>query len=113
MAAGHRVQQDEIDVATLAEWRRSGAAHCVVDVREAQELAVCRLDGTIDIPMAEIPVRLEEIPGDRPVVVMCHHGGRSAQVVRWLSARGMDNAVNLRGGIDAWAREVDPTMGRY
>jgi rhodanese-related sulfurtransferase len=44
---------------------------------------------------------------------MCHHGGRSAQVVRWLSARGMDNAINLRGGIDAWACEIDPTMGRY
>ncbi|HMG50237.1 MAG TPA: rhodanese-like domain-containing protein [Inquilinus sp.] len=107
------MQQEEIDVATLAEWRRDGTGHCVVDVREPQELAACRLDGTIDIPMAEIPVRLEEIPGDRPVVVMCHHGGRSAQVVRWLSARGMDNVVNLRGGIDAWAREVDPTMGRY
>jgi rhodanese-related sulfurtransferase len=44
---------------------------------------------------------------------MCHHGGRSAQVVQWLSARGMDNVINLRGGIDAWAREVDQTMGRY
>lgn len=107
------MQQFEIEVADLAAWRRDGADHCVVDVRERQELAVCRLDRTLDIPMTEIPSRVEEIPGDRPVVVMCHHGGRSAQVVRWLSARGMDNAVNLRGGIDAWAREIDPTMGRY
>lgn len=109
----YRVQQFEIDVATLAEWRRDGAGHCVVDVREPQELAVCRLDGTLDIPMGQIPARLEDIPGDRPVIVMCHHGGRSAQVVQWLSARGMDNVINLRGGIDAWAREVDQTMGRY
>ena len=109
----YRVQQFEIDVATLAEWRRDGADHCVVDVREPQELAVCRLDGTLDIPMGQIPARLEDIPGDRPVIVMCHHGGRSAQVVQWLSARGMDNVINLRGGIDAWAREVDQTMGRY
>jgi rhodanese-related sulfurtransferase len=111
--AGHRVQQFEIDVTTLADWRRDGTGHVLVDVRESQELAVCRIEGSLDIPMGEIPGRVEEIPGDRPVVVMCHHGGRSAQVVRWLSARGMDNVVNLRGGIDAWACEIDPTMGRY
>lgn len=105
--------QFEIDVTELAAWRADGTECCVLDVREGPELAVCRLDGTLDIPMSELAGRVGEIPGDRPVVVMCHHGGRSAQVVQWLSARGMDNVINLRGGIDAWARQVDPTMGRY
>jgi rhodanese-related sulfurtransferase len=102
-----------IDVSELADWRQSGAAHVLLDVREPWEIDVAGLPGALAIPMQEIPNRLAEIPKSGPLVVMCHHGGRSQQVTNWLRAQGYDNALNLTGGIDAWSREVDGATPRY
>ncbi len=63
--------------------------------------------------MSEIPQHLGELPADRPIVVMCHHGGRSAAVTDFLNANGYANAVNLGGGIDAWSIAIDPSVSRY
>lgn len=103
----------EIDVATLASWREAGRPHAVLDVREPWEVAVASLEGALLVPMGEVPARLGELPGDAPLVVLCHHGGRSLRVTLWLRGRGFDNAVNLAGGIDAWSREVDPAVPTY
>jgi len=103
----------EIDVATLARMRQADPSPVVLDVREPRELAVCALDDAVHIPMNEIPARLDELPTDREVVVMCHHGTRSMQVTRFLHHQGYTNARNLAGGIDAWAARVDPGMARY
>jgi rhodanese-related sulfurtransferase len=62
--------------------------------------------------MDQLPVRVGEIDSKREVIVHCHHGQRSAAVVEWLRRRGIP-AVNLRGGIDGWAVEVDPSLARY
>lgn len=102
-----------INVHDLVRWRDRGEPHLVVDVREPAELAICRLDQAWLIPMNQIPDNVERLPRDRPIVVMCHHGIRSAQVVDYLKQAGLTNAVNLHGGIDAWAREVDPQMAVY
>jgi rhodanese-related sulfurtransferase len=91
----------------------AGKEHAVLDVREARELDVCRLDGAVHIPMAEVRARTEELPTDRPLVVVCHHGARSQMIVDFLRGAGFDNAVNLDGGIDAWACDIDPSMPRY
>lgn len=103
----------EIAPATLALWRRDGVAHAVLDVREPWEVSVAPLAGAIAVPMGEVPARLVDLPRDVPLVVLCHHGARSFRVMSWLHARGLLNAVNLAGGIDAWSREVDPTVPGY
>jgi rhodanese-related sulfurtransferase len=64
--------------------------------------------------MGEVPGRVAELPRDRPIVVMCHHGVRSAHVVAYLrEAHGFEQVVNLSGGIDAWSCDVDPRVPRY
>ena len=89
----------------------------LLDVREPWEfaLAAIRIDGarTLHIPMNEIPARLAEIDPAQPVVCICHHGARSAQVVAFLERAGFASAYNLAGGIDAWSRDVDPRIARY
>lgn len=85
----------------------------LIDVREPHEWVIGHLEGAILIPMGEFPKRLDEISHDRPVVLYCHTGGRSGRALQLLNAAGFQNAVHLRGGIDAWSSEIDPTMPRY
>jgi rhodanese-related sulfurtransferase len=83
----------------------------VLDVREAAELEQARLDDAQHIPLGELADRVAEVPRDRPVYVLCHVGGRSAQATRFLTQQGVD-AVNIDGGIVAWYRAGLPvTMG--
>ena len=105
----------EITPPELDAWRKdvARAAPCVVDVREAWEHDKARLEATVLIPMREIPARMGELPGDREIVLMCHHGSRSAQVAQWLARNGVTRVHNLAGGIDAWSRLVDPAVPRY
>jgi len=104
---------EAISVRELAKLRSVGSKHCVLDVREAEELAICHLEGSLHIPMAEIPVRTDELPTGHLLIVICHHGARSQIVVDFLRRAGFDNAVNLDGGIEAWACEIDRAMSRY
>jgi rhodanese-related sulfurtransferase len=85
----------------------------LLDVRENSEVARGHIDGIQPIPMHEIPGRLAEIDADRPVVCICHHGGRSMQVAQFLAGQGRSAVINLTGGVDAWSREVDATLPRY
>lgn len=103
----------QIDPEMLAQWRADNVQHMLIDVREPWETELCRLEGSVDLPMGEIQDAIERIANDRPVVVLCHHGMRSMQVVAWLRGQGMENAVNLRGGIEMWAQRVEPDMRRY
>lgn len=84
-----------------------------LDVREDEELAICKIDGALHIPMGEIPNRIEALPRDKQLIVFCHHGMRSLNVCQFLEARGFENTINLAGGIHAWSMEVDPNMQRY
>ena len=85
----------------------------LIDVREDQELKVCKIDRAIHIPMGVVPARLNDIDSDKPVVVMCKSGGRSAQVCQYLNENGYSNIYNLNGGITSWALEIDSTMATY
>jgi len=85
----------------------------VLDVREEVEVQTCMIAGSVHIPMMDIPSRIAKLPVDHALVVLCHHGMRSAQAVGFLREQGFDNAINLKGGIDAWAREIDHTMATY
>lgn len=85
----------------------------LLDVREGWEVALCAIAGSRHIPMNDVPERADELPRDRALVVVCHHGTRSMQVAQWLRAQGFENAINLDGGIDQWARTVEPGMATY
>jgi rhodanese-related sulfurtransferase len=103
----------EISVAELKARRDRGDDFVLLDVRELDELALASLPGVLHVPMAELPSRLSELPRQRDIVVLCHSGARSGRVTSFLCANGFPQVVNLAGGIDAWSREIDPTVPRY
>jgi len=91
----------------------AGEKFTLLDVRELDEVAYCRLDGAVHMPMHSIPTRVAEIRQLLPVVVYCHHGIRSLQVCHYLEQYGLDYLYNLDGGIEEWAVSVDPALPRY
>ncbi|MCB1121446.1 MAG: hypothetical protein KJT03_07850 [Verrucomicrobiae bacterium] len=101
----------EVDVQTAAQAVAAGAT--LLDVREPQELAFCKVEGCLAIPIGQIPQRLADIPQEGELYVLCHHGMRSGQVTAFLRQRGFNNAVNVAGGINAWSNYVDPKIPRY
>jgi rhodanese-related sulfurtransferase len=104
----------EIDVRELHAWLATDRESVqLVDVREPWEVARCLIEGSQAVPMGEIAARLGELDPGRRTVVVCHHGARSMQVAMWLAGQGFGEVINLRGGIDAWARAIDPAMPVY
>jgi rhodanese-related sulfurtransferase len=88
-------------------------APLLLDVREPWEYQLCSLAGSVHIPLGAVPSRAAELDPGRELVVICHHGGRSLQAALWLERNGFDKLHNLAGGVDAWARQVDPSMATY
>jgi rhodanese-related sulfurtransferase len=86
----------------------------LVDVREPWEFATTSIEGSLLMPMGEVPTRAQkELDVDERLVIICHHGVRSMNVTAWLRRQGFEKAQSLRGGIDAWSVEVDPKVARY
>jgi rhodanese-related sulfurtransferase len=86
----------------------------LIDVREPEEHANCRIEAARLIPMQTIPQHLQDLDDDGPqLVVFCHHGVRSLSVVDWLRNQGVDNCRSMAGGIDLWSLQVDPGVPRY
>ena len=85
----------------------------LLDVRQDWETKLCRLENAIHIPIEEIELRSDELDPAAEIIVYCHQGVRSAAVAEYLRGLGFANARNLAGGLDAWARTVDPSMRRY
>ena len=104
----------EIDATETAQRLADDADNTVLlDVREAQELAIAQVAGAVHIPMGDIPARLAELDADKTIICMCHGGMRSAQVAGFLAAQGYENVINLAGGINAWSLQVDPAVPTY
>ncbi len=94
----------------------AGEAIALIDVREPSEYAICALEGAELIPMQTVPERLAELDeraDEKLLLVYCHHGIRSLNVVCWLREQGVENCQSLAGGIERWSRQVDPTVPRY
>ncbi len=86
----------------------------LIDVREPWEFATARIEGSFEMPMGDVPSRAhQELDPAERLLVVCHHGVRSMNVTVWLRNQGFEQAQSVRGGIDAWAVEVDPRVGRY
>src|SRR5271169_5133362 len=104
----------EVSVAELKSMRDAGQDFTLVDVREPWEFNAARIAGSKQIPMGEVPSRFnQELDPESHIVVICHHGVRSLNVTAWLRQQGFENVQSLRGGIDRWAREIDPSIPLY
>ncbi|MDT3671441.1 MAG: rhodanese-like domain-containing protein [Aromatoleum sp.] len=104
----------QMTVAELAERLAVGGDKPVLlDVREPWEFEICHIEGSQPMPMGSVPARAGELDAQAETVVVCHHGGRSAQVGMFLERQGFRNVINLAGGVAAWAAQVDPAMPRY
>lgn len=105
----------QISATQLKAWLDDGTrpTPLLLDVREPWEFDTCRIPGAQLVPMRSVPARLAEIDRGAEVVVICHHGGRSFQVGMFLEQSGYAHVTNLQGGVDGWAREVDPAMPTY
>lgn len=105
----------QIPPTELAAWLAdpSRSPPVLLDVRESWEYQLCHIDGSRHIPMGVIPARLTELDPAAEVVVICHHGGRSAQVGMFLERQGFSEVINLAGGVAAWAVRVDRSMPQY
>ncbi len=102
-------------VEEVDQMRKAGNDPFVLDVRTPQELDIVKLDWAAHIPMDEIETRIGEVKSRRheEIIVMCHHGGRSAMVRDYLVSAGFKNVRNLVGGIHAYACTVDTTLAQY
>lgn len=84
----------------------------LIDVREPWEFEICHIEGSVNIPMGQTAQSVQEFKKQESVVI-CHHGVRSLHVIQFLQQQSIDDLINLEGGIDSWAREVDPAMAVY
>jgi rhodanese-related sulfurtransferase len=99
----------------LAAWLsdEQRPAPLLLDVREPWEFNICSIADSQHVPMQSIPAKLGELDAGRDIVCICHHGGRSMHVAMFLARQGFERVYNLTGGVDAWARQVDPAMPTY
>ena len=103
----------EISPSDAAQLLREKGAR-LIDMREPWEFALTHIEGSIPVPMREMPSRAgQELRREERLIIVCHHGVRSMNVAVWLRRQGFEEAQSLRGGIDAWSREVDQAIGRY
>jgi adenylyltransferase/sulfurtransferase len=111
--AGVPPGSDEMTVKELHRRIAAGSAPVVLDVREPSEAAICRIPGSILIPLGDLPRRLGELDPGAEIVVHCKSGRRSAQAVALLRGKGFARPANLAGGILSWINEIDPSLRSY
>ena len=93
-----------------------GSGAVLIDVREPEEFTLAKVEGSQLIPMQTIPARLQELEqmaDGNTLLMLCHHGVRSLQVVAWLRRQGVEDCYSVSGGIDRWSREVDARVPQY
>jgi sulfur-carrier protein adenylyltransferase/sulfurtransferase len=110
---GEHALAKEISVQELKRAIDAGEALLLLDVREPFEYDMARIEGAKLIPLQQLPKHVEELRNATRIVVQCHSGVRSARAVEFLRSAGIETAVNLAGGIDAWSVEIDPSVPRY
>lgn len=106
----------EITPPDLHRRLQSGEKLALIDVREHSEFQLARIPGAELIPMRTVPAelsRLDALAEETPLIVLCHHGIRSLNVVQWLREHGVPSCQSLAGGIDRWSLQIDPSIPRY
>jgi rhodanese-related sulfurtransferase len=110
--------QEQYEVTPIEAQNQLNKIHgaVLIDVREPEEFALARVEGAVLIPMQTIPAelqRLEQMADQNTLLVLCHHGVRSLQVVAWLRRQGIEDCYSVAGGIDRWSREVNASVPQY
>ncbi len=104
----------EVDAHVVSQLRHEAQPFVLLDVREPWEFETAKIEGSVLMPMGDVPGRAhQELDPDTRIITVCHHGMRSLNVAVWLRNQGFEKAQSLRGGIDAWAAAVDPKVPRY
>jgi adenylyltransferase/sulfurtransferase len=103
----------EIDVHQLKSRLEEVTPFVLLDVREHTEIAVCCLPGSVVIPLGELPTRLAELDAASETIIHCKAGGRSAKALQILLDAGFEDVCHVKGGINAWSAEIDPTVPHY
>jgi rhodanese-related sulfurtransferase len=104
----------EISVGQVNALKKRGEAFMLLDVREPWEWEKAHIEGAKHMPLGEVPTRAhQELDPEEYVIVFCHHGMRSLSVTNWLRQQGFEKVQSMRGGIDGWARTVDPKIPIY
>jgi len=103
----------ELSVTELKRRLDAGEPVQVLDVREPWERAIVSLPGTLNIPLQELPARMQELDAGAEIVAMCKVGGRSRRAAEYLQSAGFSRVANLTGGIDAWIEDIDPSLPSY
>jgi len=106
----------EITPAEVRKRQETGARIFLIDVRQPEEHAICRIEGAELIPMNSVPAALQDLEGkadEGTIVFFCHHGVRSLNVANWARGQGITECSSMAGGIDRWSLEIDPTVPRY
>ena len=104
---------DDISVETLKKMRDRKDDFVLVDVRNPDEFAICTIDGSVKLPLPELPQRFQELPKDKLIVLHCKSGGRSGRALKFLRSQGYGKLKNVAGGINAWAERIDPDVPQY
>jgi len=105
----YEIQPDEVK-----SLRESSQPFTLLDVREPWEFQAAQIEGSMHMPMGEVAARAhQELDPDARIVVVCHRGVRSLNVTHWLRQQGFESVQSMRGGIDAWSRQVDPKVPTY
>ena len=104
-----------LTVQELTSWLDDGerVTPVLLDVREPWEFETCHIEGSMTMPMNTVPDNLTELDAEQQIICICHHGVRSMQVAAYLEQQGFTRAINLTGGVDAWAQQIDSTMPTY
>ncbi len=105
--------EEEMPPKILSELLKAKKELFLLDVRELYEYKISKIESAILLPLSQIPNKLDLLPKDKMIVVMCHHGMRSRRVMDYLIENGFENVYNLEGGIDKYALEVNPKIDRY
>ena len=113
-----RVMAPPLEIAPQEVKKRldAGEKLHLIDVREPHEFAQARIEGAVPVPMRQVPGELQDLEArsdDGLLIVYCHHGVRSFNVVHWLREQGVEQCASMAGGIDAWSLTVDPAVPRY
>ena len=103
----------DMTVKELKERMDRGDAPTLIDVREPNEHAICRIPGAVLIPQAQLPKQIGAFDRNQEIVVHCKSGGRSSRAVAWMAHQGFTNVRNLTGGILAWIDQIDPSQRKY
>ena len=112
-SVNEKVTYSEMEAVELQTLLKNGSAPIIIDVREEFELEISKIDGAIHIPMNQVPKRIDELNPEKNYVIMCRTGVRSSQICEFLSNQNFRSIANLIGGINEWAKQIDPSLSIY